>query len=70
MLKIERCVRQISGECKGCAFDNLKKQIQSNYTLVLSTKNSQCQYYEKTTYDFPEDAKLNLNISQLPVLHY
>lgn len=44
---VERCDRQIKGDCLGCRFDGLVDE--SNF--IYSSKNSVCSFYEKVTYE-------------------
>lgn len=46
---IERCGRQLRGECKGCKFDDIKEKEVDGKIILYSEKNSQCNFYEKTT---------------------
>jgi hypothetical protein len=50
---MERCGRQLRGECKGCKFDCLREKEENGKIVLYSFSNSQCDKgYERQTYQF------------------
>jgi hypothetical protein len=74
---IERCNKQIRGECECTlgSFNELSYRKEGEKVIIYSKKNSECPYYHsnKASYNIPENqysklvSKLNLDSSFLPV---